>query len=315
MTYFEIKGGLAERIEAARRRIYDERRKCCAMSVYSKAAELFEQRRAFAVATVVRVEGSASAKPGSKALIDDSGKILLGWVGGGCAESAVRSEAVRAIQQEKPQLISLNMQDEVLGVGMPCGGMMDVYIEPVVPQPTLLIAGHGRLAEALAALGHLLNFSVTVHDPSADPTAFPMAERVLNKDLDLSQARIDTRTSVVIATLHKNDHLWLEKALNSDAGYVALIASAHRSKLVIDYLRLEGMPEEKLQRVWAPAGLDLGAASPEEIALSIMSQIVMLRRGGSGRPLRERKAAVETDQSSAKNSIKEVRECEAPAAD
>jgi len=285
------------------------------MGFYSKAAELFEQRRAFAVATVVRVEGSASAKPGSKALIDDCGKILLGWVGGGCAESAVRSEAVRAIRQEKPQLISLNMQDEVLGVGMPCGGMMDVYIEPVVPQPTLLIAGHGRLAEALAALGHLMNFSVTVHDPSADPAAFPTAERVLNKDLDLAEARIDARTFVVIATLHKNDHLWLEKALNSDAGYVALIASAHRSKLVLDYLRLEGMPEEKLQCVWAPAGLDLGAASAEEIALSIMSQIVMLRRGGSGQALRDRKAAVDADQSSAKSSIKEVRECEAPAAD
>src|SRR5215469_5837171 len=129
------------------------------MSFYSKAADLCEERRAFAVATVVRVEGSASAKPGSKALIDEQGKILLGWVGGGCAESAVRSEAVRAIQQEKPQLISLNMQDEVLGVGMPCGGLMDVYIEPVVPQPTLLIAGHGRLAEALVALGHLTNFT------------------------------------------------------------------------------------------------------------------------------------------------------------
>jgi xanthine dehydrogenase accessory factor len=285
------------------------------MSFYSKAAELCEQRRAFAVATVVRVEGSASAKPGSKALIDDRGKILLGWVGGGCAESSVRSEAVRAIKQETPQLISLNMQDEVLGVGMPCGGMMDVYIEPVVPQPTLLIAGHGRLAEALAALGHLMNFAVTVHDPSADPSAFPTAERVINKDFDLAETRIDARTFAVIATLHKNDHLWLEKALNSDAGYIALIASAHRSKLVIDYLRLEGMPEEKLQRVWAPAGLDLGAATPEEIALSIVSQIVMLRRGGSGETLRDRKVAVDTERASTEGSKKEIRECEAPKPD
>jgi xanthine dehydrogenase accessory factor len=285
------------------------------MSFYSKAAELCGQRRAFAVATVVRVEGSASAKPGAKALIDDRGKILLGWVGGGCAESAVRSEAIKAIQQEKSQLISLNMQDEVLGVGMPCGGMMHVYIEPVVPQPTLLIAGHGRLAEILAALGHLMNFAVIVHDPSADPSAFPNAERVINKDFDLTETRIDGRTFVVIATLHKNDHLWLEKALNSDAGYVALVASAHRSKLVLDYLRLEGMPEDKLQRVWAPAGLDLGAATPEEIALSIMSQIVMIRRGGSGQALRDRKAAVESDQGSPESSKKEIRECEAPGAD
>lgn len=275
------------------------------MSFYAKAAELCEQRQAFAVATVVRVEGSASAKPGSKALIDDRGKIVMGWVGGGCAESAVRSEALRAIKSEKPLLISLNMQDEVLGVGMPCGGMMDVYIEPVVPQPTLLIAGHGRLAETLAALGHMMNFSVIVHDPSADPAAFPHAERVINKDFGLAETTIDSRTFVVIATLHKNDHLWLEKALASDAGYVTLVASAHRAKLVMDYLHLEGTPEEKLNRVWAPAGLDLGAATPEEIALSIMSQIVALRRGGSLQPLKGHK-----ERGQAKVADKVIRHCE-----
>lgn len=293
------------------------------MSFYAKAAELCAQKRAFAVATVVRVEGSASARPGSKALIDDHGKILLGWVGGGCAESAVRSEAVNAIQQERPQLISLNMQDEVLGVGMPCGGVMDVYIEPVVPQPTLLIAGHGRLAETLAHLGHLMNFSVTVHDPSATAEAFPTADRIVTKDFDLAEARIDARTFVVIATLHKNDHLWLESALNSDAGYVALIASAHRSKLVLDYLRLEGMSEEKLRRVWAPGGLDLGSATPEEIALSVISQIVMQRRGGSGDALKNRKALTESEateaaaaeHASSESSAKEIRKCEVPGSD
>src|SRR5215472_374568 len=135
------------------------------MDFYLKAAKIAYERRAFAIATVVRVEGSSSAKPGSKALIDDQGRILVGWVGGGCAESAVRGEALRSIRQEKPQLITLNMQDEVLGVGMPCGGMMDVYIEPVVPQPELLIAGHGRIAETLATLGRCMNFSITVNDP------------------------------------------------------------------------------------------------------------------------------------------------------
>jgi xanthine dehydrogenase accessory factor len=176
---------------------------------YSKAAEFSLQRRPFAIATVVRVQGSSSAKMGSKALIDDQGKILMGWVGGGCAESAVRSDALKCMQQEKPHLISLNMQDEVLGVGMPCGGMMDVYIEPVMPQPELLIAGHGRIAATLAALGHWMNFSVTVNDPAADREAFPQADRVITRDFDLSEAHIDSRTFVVIATLHKNDHLWL----------------------------------------------------------------------------------------------------------
>ncbi|HEY6970444.1 MAG TPA: XdhC family protein [Candidatus Angelobacter sp.] len=268
------------------------------MDFFSKAAELSSRREAFAVATIVRKQGSSSAKTGSKALIDSRGKILMGWVGGGCAESAVRSEAIRCIQAEKPVMITLNMQDEVLGVGMPCGGMMDVYIEPVVPRPELLIAGHGRIAQVLAGLGQLMNFSVTVNDPSADRESFPEVDRIVARDFDLTETPIRASTFVVIATLHKNDHLWLRRAMESDAAYIALIASSHRAGLVLDYLHAEGVPKEKLDRVWAPAGLDLGAATPEEIALSVISQIVSLRRGGSGKPMKdvkksERPAAVE----------------------
>jgi xanthine dehydrogenase accessory factor len=282
------------------------------MSLHATAAELAAQRKSFAIATVVRVEGSSSARLGSKAIIDDQGKILLGWVGGGCAESAVRSQALTCMQSDQPQLISLNMQDEVLGVGMPCGGVMDVYIEPVVPQPELLIAGHGRIAETLAALGHWMNFSVTVNDPSAERAAFPTADRIVTRDFDLAETPMDARTYAVIATLHKNDHLWLKKALESEAGYVALVASAHRSALVLDYLRLEGIAPEKLERVWAPAGLDLGAATPEEIALSIMSQIVLVRRGGSAKDLKHVKAVDAAAESKAESgSTKVIRQCDA----
>jgi xanthine dehydrogenase accessory factor len=280
------------------------------MSFHSLAADLSAQRQTFAVATVVRVEGSSSARLGSKAIIDNEGKILLGWVGGGCAESAVRTTALECMKREQPQLISLNMQDEVLGVGMPCGGMMDVYIEPVVPQPELLIAGHGRIAETLAALGHWMNFSVTVNDPAADSASFPNADLIVTRDFDLSETRIDARTYVVIATLHKNDHLWLKKALESQAGYIALVASAHRSALVLDYLRLEGIAAEKLERVWAPAGLDLGAATPEEIALSIMSQIVLVRRGGSAQSLKQIKAGA-GEAKSESSATKVIRQCDA----
>jgi xanthine dehydrogenase accessory factor len=283
--------------------------------LYRKAGELSSQHQPFALATVVRVEGSSSAKRGSKALIDQKGKIVLGWVGGGCAESAVRSEAVKCIQSEKPSLITLDMQDEVLGVGMPCGGMMDVYIEPVVPQPQLVIAGHGRIAEALASLGNLLNFSVTVHDPSAERDKFPQADQIINKDLDVKEVSFGPRTYVVIATLHKNDHLWLQRALQGEAAYVALIASAHRSRLVLDYLVEEGTPQQVVDRVWAPAGLDLGAANPEEIALSIMSQIIALRRGGSVLSLKQKnEIAAEGDSNDDRTSSpatdKVIRQCE-----
>jgi xanthine dehydrogenase accessory factor len=256
-------------------------------ALYSKAAELAGQGKSFAIATVVRVEGSSSAKRGSKAIIDAQGKIVTGWVGGGCAESTVRNEALKCIELEKPELITLDMTDELLGVGMPCGGKMDIYIEPVLPQPELLIVGHGRIAEVLATIAHLMNFSVTVNDPGADRESFPATARLVTEDFDLSETPIGSRTSVVIATLHKQDHLWLQKALEGNAAYVALIASRHRSKLVLDYLLATGIAAEKVEKVWAPAGLDLGAATPEEIALSIVSQMVALRRGGDVKPLKE----------------------------
>jgi xanthine dehydrogenase accessory factor len=270
------------------------------VDLYAKAAELTARGTAFAVATVVRVEGSSSAQRGSKAIIDQHGKLLLGWVGGGCAESAVRHEALRCIKLQRPVLITLDMTDEILGVGMPCGGKMDVYIEPVLPRPDLLIAGHGRIAESLAAFAHLLGFRVIVNDPGAQQSAFPQAEQVIARDFDLSQSPIGPSTYVVIATQHKNDHLWLQKALAGEAAYVALVASHHRARLVLDYLSAEGIPAEKIARIFAPAGLELGAATPEEIALSIMSQIVALRRSGAvshlkGEPL-ERTESCESDR-------------------
>ena len=285
------------------------------LELHAKAGELAARRQSFAVATVVRVEGSSSARRGSKAIIDAQGTIVMGWVGGGCAESTVRSEALKCIQSEKPALITLDMQDEVLGVGMPCGGMMDVYIEPVIPPPELIIAGHGRIAETLAELGNLMNFSVTVHDPSAQKDKFPTADRIVNRDFDVTEISFGSRTYVVIATLHKNDHIWLQRALEGEAAYVALVASAHRSRLVLDYLLAEGMPAEKVESVWAPAGLDLGAATPEEIALSIMSQIVVLRRSGNIAALKDRlnQSHAGANPSEDRTSDKVVRQCDAPS--
>ena len=289
------------------------------MDFYAKTAELAAQRKAFAIATVVRVEGSSSARRGSKAIIDTEGKLILGWVGGGCAESAVRSEALRSLKLEQPLIITVDMTDELLGVGMPCGGKMDVYIEPVLPKPELLIAGHGRIAETLAALAYLLNFRVTVNDPGADQPSFPQAEQVIDEDFDLTQTPIGLHTYVVIATLHKNDHLWLQKALQGEAAYVALIASQHRAKLVVDYLAAEGVPAEKIARIFAPAGLDLGAVTPEEIALSILSQVVALRRGGTSRHLNlgrvERLDSQTDDPQTSQASDKVVTQCDAQPAD
>ncbi len=275
--------------------------------LYRKAAELASQGQSFAVATVVRVDGSSSARRGSKAIIDARGKVLLGWVGGGCAESAVRSEALKSIETEKPRMITVDMSDEQLGVGMPCGGTMEIFIEPVLPQPELLIVGHGRIAETLSVLGNLMGFTIIVNDPAADQTAFPHAEKIVTEDFDLTETPVGPKSFVVIATQHKRDHLWLQKALEGNAAYVGLIASRHRARLVLEYLREGGIAEEKISTVWTPAGLDLGASNPAEIALSVMSQMVVLRRGGSDRPLHWKDAGLSNHNSTADAVI---RQCE-----
>ena len=275
--------------------------------LYRKAAEFSAHGRPFAIATVVRVEGSSSAPQGSKGLIDEHGKLVIGWVGGGCAESAVKTEALKCMAAAKPLIITLDLRDEQLGVGMPCGGKMEVLIEPVLPRPELLIVGHGRIAETLCTLGHLMGFTITVNDPAAAADNFPQAAKLVTEDFDLTETPIGTNTYVAIATQHKRDHLWLQKALEGNAAYVALVASRHRSKLVLDYVAAAGVPPAKIATVFAPAGIDLGAATPEEIALSIMSQIVALRRRGTTRTLNLERNAGIIDESAAD---KIIRQCE-----
>lgn len=253
--------------------------------LFGTAHELKLRGEPFAIATVISVQGSGSAKPGSKVIIDTDGRVVLGWVGGGCAESTVCHEALESMTDGKVRVINVDLTDEVFG--MPCGGMMQVAIEPVLPKPDLVIAGHGRIAETLAQLGHLLGFSVTVADPGSTPEAFPSADHVFASGLIASEVEIKPTSYVVVATHHKGDHLSLKKAIESQAAYVALVASRTRSQLIFEYLEAAGLPREQGAKVHAPAGLSIGAQTPEEIALSIMSEIVAVRRGGSGRPMAE----------------------------
>ncbi|WP_193560501.1 XdhC family protein [Dankookia rubra] len=246
---------------------------------------LRDRREAYALATVVETKGSASASPGSKALIGRDGTLLAGWVGGGCAESTVRQAALECLRDPHPRVVDLDLDDEVLGVGMPCGGSMRVYVEPVLPAPTLWILGHGRVAECLCRFGATLGFRVVVDEaPAPDRARFPDAAEIIDGDYGYEKLEPQAEDAVVIATQHKGDHISAVRALRSPAGYVAVIASRKRSRLVWDFLRGEGFAEEEFARLRAPAGLDLGARTPEEIALSVMGEIVMLRRGGSGRP-------------------------------
>jgi xanthine dehydrogenase accessory factor len=253
-----------------------------ARSIFDVINDLQQKQEPFAIATVVDTFGSVSAKTSSKAVINAKGEVVAGWVGGGCAESSTCEQALECIENNETAIMDIDLDDEMLGAGMPCGGGMKVYVEPVLPEPALWIMGHGRVAESLCIMGDLLGYRVVVNDLGASWEKFPNAKQVITDDLDYSQLTPNKNDYVVIATQHKGDHESIKRALECDAGYIALIASRKRSRLVLDYLREENFSDEEISRVVAPSGMDLGPRTPEEIALCILSEITLLRRQGTG---------------------------------
>ena len=246
-----------------------------------------QQNVAYAVATVIDVVGSTSAKTGSKALIDANGRVVTGWVGGGCAESSTCLAAQKCVESGETDIIEIDLDDEVLGAGMPCGGHMRVYIEPSIPKPSVWIMGHGAVAEHICHLADLMGFAVIINDSMAERDKFPDAAQLISDDIDYSQLIPQAKDFVVIATQHKGDHESMSRALASNAQYIALIASRKRSRLVLDYLREKKFSDSDIYRVMAPCGLDIGARSPAEIALSVISEIVLVRRQASGVRMRD----------------------------
>ena len=259
-----------------------------AQDIFEVIRSMQSRGEPFAIATVVETQGSVSAKTASKAVVDQQGLVVAGWVGGGCAESGTAEKARDCMASGETAMLDIDLDDEMLGAGMPCGGSMRVYIEPVLPHPRLWIMGHGRVAESLCLLGDMMGLRVIVNDPSVDWEKYPQANRLITDDIDYTQLQPEACDYVIIATQHKGDHESIKRALASDAGYIALIASRKRSGLVLDYLREEGLLEDEVARVMAPSGLDLGARSPEEIALCVISEIVLVRRGGSGLRMRDK---------------------------
>jgi len=246
-----------------------------------------QQNVPYAIATVIDVVGSTSAKTGSKALIDQHGRVVTGWVGGGCAESATCQAAQNCMECGETDIIDIDLDDEILGAGMPCGGHMRVYIEPSIPKPAVWIMGHGAVAEHISHLADLMGFNVIVNDAMAECDKFPDASLLITDDIEYDQLTPQDNDFVVIATQHKGDHQSMSRALASNAHYIALIASRKRSRLVMDYLREKKFSDKDMKRVMAPCGLDIGARTPAEIALSVISEMVLVRRQASGVRMRD----------------------------
>jgi xanthine dehydrogenase accessory factor len=257
-------------------------------SIFARAAELESAGRSFVVATVVAVRRPTSARPGAAGIVHPDGTIE-GWVGGSCAQPVVVREALRSLVDGQPRLLRLSKDapaegrrgDGIVELVMTChsGGTLEIYVEPHLPAPVLWVAGTTPIAGALVALGSAAGWRVSLFDPIADPDAFPAAEQVI-VGTDIRRRDPQTVPAIVVATQGIWDEEALAAALTREAAYVGLVASPTRSAVVRSWLREEaGIPDERLAALRAPAGLDLGAETAEEIALSILAELIQVRRG------------------------------------
>jgi xanthine dehydrogenase accessory factor len=257
--------------------------------VLEVAAELSKRGEPFVLATVVWRRAPSSGKEGSTALITPDGRVR-GWLGGACAEPTVIREALRALEEGTPRLLFLGPPEELeargpqglVTVPIACQseGALEVYVEPVVPQPHLVIIGRSPAVATLTAMAGALGWRTVVVDDGGDPANSPAADRVVTS-LDMEQAAVTERSWIVVATQGHYDEDALERALATHAGYVGLVASRNRAQAVMGYLRDRGVSEEALARVHAPAGLDLGRVSHEEIAVAILAELVRDRAAGA----------------------------------
>jgi xanthine dehydrogenase accessory factor len=256
--------------------------------VLALAAELSSRGEPFVLATVVWRRSPSSGKEGATALITPDRKVR-GWLGGACAEPTVVREALRLLEEGRPSLMFLgppeeldaHRRDGVVTVPIACQseGALEVYVEPVLPQPQMVAIGRSPAAKALAGMAGGLGWRSVLVDDDADPSVEVAGARVVT-NLDLAEAGVDARSFVIVATQGHYDEEALERALRTPAPYVGLVASSKRAEAILGYLRDRGFDEAALARVHAPAGLDLGHVRTEEIAVAILAEIVQLRAAG-----------------------------------
>lgn len=256
---------------------------------FAKAHELVQEGVPFVTATVVRSEKPTSGKPGDKAIITVDG-AMHGWIGGSCAQPTVVREALRALAEDKARLIRLSVapdeqtpREGLEEMAMTCysGGTLEIYIEPQHPRPRLLIVGGLPVAKALAHLGSAMNYEVIVVDPAAEEDGSavePQSAEAFVTDLERVTEYVGPFTYVVVATHGTHDEAALERILKSKPGYVGLVASPRRATAVREYLTTRGVTEEEMLALKSPAGIDIQAQRGDEIALSIMAEIVQRRR-------------------------------------
>jgi xanthine dehydrogenase accessory factor len=253
--------------------------------IYEEIIKLKAHGQTGALVTITAARGSTPREAGAKMLVRADGTII-GTIGGGSLEGEVLRQGLEALREEKPRTLHYDLSGTEAGnIGMICGGVVDVYIEPIVPKPEVLIFGGGHISLYLAKISAMVGFQVTVIDDRAEfanRERFPEAEDVIAEDFPKAQGKLRVHRSsyiVIVTRGHASDQEVLEWAVGTEARYIGMIGSRRKIQTVYENLRKKDIPSEKLARVHAPIGLDIGALTPEEIAVSIIAEMIQVRRG------------------------------------
>lgn len=260
-------------------------------SIYQALAELEKNNQSAALCTVTKSEGSTPRHVGSKMLVHPDGNFI-GTVGGGELENRVIKAALESIQNETAQTLSYSMADPSRGDPGVCGGQVEVFVEPILPTPLLIVIGAGHVGKAVVHLAKWLGFRVAVSDDRAEfctPESIPEADAYYPVAMDElpKHITIDKRTVLILTTRGSAiDAAGLSPLLDSAAAYIGIIGSKRRWATTVKALKDKGVSDEKIARVHSPMGLELQAETPEEIAVSIMAEVMMLKEKGTGKSMK-----------------------------
>ena len=254
------------------------------MDVFEEALKLRREGKRGVMATIVHTNGSIPSFESSRMLVKEDGSIV-GTIGGGCVEAEVWAAAKEVLKAEAPRKMTFNLNNEAnYDNGLICGGTVEIFVEPILPIPTLYIFGGGHVSMALAKAAHSAGFTIGVIDDReqfANLERFPMASEVYTSWEDAFEKIKPNASSymVIVTRGHKDDMRVLGWAVNTDARYIGMIGSKRKVLSVYAALEREGIPAERFENIHAPVGLEIGALTPDEIAISIAAELIAVRRG------------------------------------
>ncbi len=254
------------------------------MDIYEEVVRLRRLGQKCALATIVQVNGSIPSYESAKLLVREDGS-MIGTIGGGCVEAEVWNAAREVMQEERARHMNFSLgQDAAYDNGLICGGQLSVFVEPVVPQPRTFIFGAGHISKSISKVATLAGFATVIVDNResyANRDRFPEADEVFAAEYEEVFPKLtirDTSYLVIVTRGHRDDMRVLRWAVETNAKYIAMIGSKRKVIGVIKQLESEGLPRAAFERIFAPMGLEIGAITPEEIAISVVAEMIALRR-------------------------------------